>query len=113
MSNINTNKKVTTTNEIKKSPFMLSLIGGSLAITADIAWIVSELLKDLHITTEFVHLVVRFGISITLVIALIFCVLAAINYLNNGYARADTKVVLESKKERIQQRKRNNIFMNQ
>lgn len=96
--------------QIKKSPFILATVAGIIAVVADIAWIVSELLHVFHVQTELGHIIVRFGVAAGLIASVILAIIAIHYYLLNGYVANDRIIEKTQCIKRIADKKRKKIF---
>lgn len=72
-----------------KSPFILATLGGTAALIADAIWLVGELITHFGIITVKAYVIYRIVILAALIISIIFCVKGILNYVQNGYKRAE------------------------
>jgi len=82
------------TKRLFNSPFVLALIGGVIISLADLVWLFGELSTHFELISSFTYLIIRFCVGISIFIGLVFCTLAAVRYVQNGYVQQDNHIEL-------------------
>lgn len=96
--------------QIKRSPFMLATVGGMSAVIADAIWLTLDLASGYGFISSHTYLLARLVVLVVLLVVVFVCILAMKKYIVNGYVRWEQTTELCSKRESLQNKKRNNIF---
>jgi hypothetical protein len=83
----------------KKSPFIIATSGGILALTADVFWLVVELLTHFTIISVEAYVIYRICILLFLTLSIFICIIGVIQYVKVGYIRAEEHNLYCTKKE--------------